>query len=60
MRHQSGEEKKGKKQPVLSETGSKEGHVEPEVLIDDEIDPADFFDPEDFGFRRRGTNATPR
>ena len=37
---------------VLSETGSKERHPEPEVLIDDEIDSADFFDPEEFGFRR--------
>lgn len=53
MRHQSREEKKRKKQPLFSE-----GHVEPEVLTEDEIDPADFFDPEEFGFRRRGFDAT--
>jgi len=58
MRHQSGEEKKRKKRPVSSETGSMEGHAEPEALTDYDIDPADFFDPEEFGFRRRGSNAT--
>jgi len=57
MRHQSGEEKKRKKRLILPETGSKERHPEAEVLTDDEIDPADFFDPEEFGYRRRGSNA---
>jgi len=57
MRHQSGEEKKRKKQFILPETGSKEGHHEPDFLTEDEIDPADFFDPEEFGYRRRGSNA---
>jgi hypothetical protein len=58
MRHQSGEEKKRKKRPVLSETGSQETYPETEVLVDDDIDPADFFDPEEFGFRRRGSDAS--
>ena len=57
MRHQSGEEKERKKRPLSSETGSQEGHTEREVLTEDDIDPADFFDPEDFGFRRRGFHA---
>ena len=57
MRHQSGEERKRKKPPVLSETGSQGQAEAPEVLIDDDIDPADFLDPEEFGFRRRGSNA---
>jgi len=58
MRPQSGEEKKGKKHPICCETSSQEGYPEPEVLTEDDIDPADFFDPEEFGFRRRGSNAT--
>jgi hypothetical protein len=31
----------------------------PDVLIDDEIDPADFFDPEEFGIRRRDMHSRP-
>jgi hypothetical protein len=57
MRHQSKEGEKHKKRDILSETGSQEQAEGPEVLIDDDIDPADFFDPEEFGFRRRGSNA---
>ncbi len=30
-----------------------------DVLIDDEIDPADFFDPEEFGIRRRDSHSRP-
>ena len=56
MRHQLGEEKKRKKRPLSPETGSQEWNPEPELLTEDEIDPADFFDPEEFGFRRRGVN----
>jgi hypothetical protein len=52
MRHQSREGEEHKKRSNLAKTGSKEEHATPEVLIDDDIDPADFFDPEEFGFRR--------
>jgi hypothetical protein len=58
MRHQLGEEEKRKKQIALAETGSKESH-EADVLIDDEIDPADFFDPEEFSFRRKRESSNP-
>jgi hypothetical protein len=58
MRHQSKEGEKRKKRDILSETGSEERPQAPEVLIDDDIDPADFFDPEEFGFRRRGFDAS--
>jgi len=52
MRQQLGEGKERKKRPILSETGlEKEPAVE--NLADDEIDPADFFDPEEFGIRRK-------
>jgi hypothetical protein len=47
-----------KKRPVLGKTGSQEGNTTPEILIEDEIDPADFFDPEEFGFRRRVFDAS--
>ena len=47
------------KRPKSEKTGSKERH-KPEFLADDEIDPADFFDPEEFGFRRRGVNHAQR
>ena len=57
MRHQSREEKKRKKRPFSTETGLPEMHPEPELWTEDDIDPADFFDPEEFGFRRRGSNA---
>ncbi len=40
--------KKSAKRP---KTGSQEIH-EPDVFAEDEIDPADFLDPEEFGFRR--------
>jgi len=57
MIRQSGEREEHKKRHIFSETGL---HKEPvsDVLADDEIDPADFFDPEEFGFRRRGSNAS--
>jgi hypothetical protein len=29
-----------------------------DAYADDDIDPADFFDPDEFGFHRRGFNAT--
>jgi|CZKS01.1.fsa_nt_gi hypothetical protein len=59
MRHQSREEEKRKKRLTSAETGSKGRQPAPEVLIDDEIDPADFFDPEDFGFRRKRESSNP-
>jgi hypothetical protein len=58
MKHQSGEGEKRKKRLTSAETGS-EKHDQPDVLIDDEIDPADFFDPEEFGFRRKRESSNP-
>jgi hypothetical protein len=58
LSHQSGEKEKHKKRLIFAETGSQEQSQAPDVLIDDEIDPADFFDPEEFGFRRQVSNAT--
>jgi hypothetical protein len=51
MRQQSGEGEERKKRPVFFETGF-EKEPAADLLADDEIDPADFFDPEDFGIRR--------
>lgn len=56
MRQQLGEEENRKKRPKSTETGSKERHL-PDVLLDEEIDPADFFGPEEFGYGRRGFDA---
>jgi hypothetical protein len=39
------------------ETGSEKNAQTSDELTDDEIDPADFFDPEYFGYRRRGFHA---
>ena len=58
MRHQSGEEEKRKKRLTSPKTGS-EKDDQPEVLIDDEIDPADFMDPEEFGVRRKYASFDP-
>ena len=52
MKHQSGEEEKRKKRLSSDQTGS-QGGDQPDVLIDDEVDPADFIDPEEFGCRRK-------
>lgn len=57
MIRQLGEGEERRKRPISSETGSKERFDEV-ILGDDEIDPADFFDPEEFGFRRRGANGS--
>ena len=59
MRHQFGEDEEPKKPPIVSETGSKEGQVELDELTDPEIDPADFFDPEEFGYRRHPDASHP-
>jgi hypothetical protein len=58
MIRQLGEAEEPKKPLVSAKTGSKERHDDV-ILGDEEIDPADFFDPEEFGFRRRGSNARP-
>ena len=52
MKHQSGEEGKRKKRLISAKTGS-EKDDQADVLIEDEIDPADFIDPEEFGIRRK-------
>jgi hypothetical protein len=52
MRRQLGEEEKRKKRLSSAETGSQESD-QANVLIDDEIDPADFIDPDEFGVRRK-------
>ena len=58
MRHQSGEEEKRKKRLDSNQTGSQKDD-QPDVLIDDEIDPADFMDPDEFGFRRKYESSNP-
>jgi len=58
MKHQSGKEEKRKKRLTSDQTGSQESD-QADVLIDDEIDPADFFDPEEFGFRRKRESSNP-
>lgn len=56
MRHQIGEggEVKNRRKKVggRRSTGSHRNEPAPDELTDDDIDPADFFDPEEFGFRR--------
>jgi hypothetical protein len=56
MRHQLGEgeevKKRKKKAGDRPATGSQKNEPVPDELTDDEIDPADFFDPEEFGVRR--------
>ena len=54
MRHQSGEDKERKKRlNRTAEAGSEARNLTPDLSADDDIDPADFFDPEEFGIRRR-------
>jgi hypothetical protein len=59
MRHEIGEEKNAKQEHKkvagLRITGS-EKHDPATDSVFNEIDPADFFDPEEFGIRRRFTN----
>ncbi|HTR35827.1 MAG TPA: hypothetical protein VMH80_08010 [Bryobacteraceae bacterium] len=57
MRHQLGEEENTKRDTKSDKTGSKGRPWEPEVSAEDDIDPADFFDPEEFGYRRRDFDA---
>jgi hypothetical protein len=51
MRHQLGEGGKPKKRLSSAETASQRDDQSAEVVID-EIDPADFIDPDEFGVRR--------
>jgi hypothetical protein len=54
MIRQSGEaEEHQKSRKRRAETGFEEWNLTPDVVMDDEIDPADYFDPEEFGIRRR-------
>ena len=58
MKHQLGEEEKRKKRLSSAETGS-EKDDQADVLIEDEIDPADFIDPDEFGIRRKYESFDP-
>jgi hypothetical protein len=58
MKHQSGEEEKRKKRLTSAETGLPKDD-QADVLIDDEIDPADFIDPDEFGVRRKYASFDP-
>ena len=40
-------------------TGSEKSDPATDTPFDDEIDPADFFDPEEFGFRREARPYEP-
>ena len=56
MRHHSGEGEQARKKGKRANNRAPVS-PEPEFSVDDEIDPADFFDPEEFGIRRRNFNA---
>jgi hypothetical protein len=54
MRHQSGEGKTAKKEPkVNAETGFDEWPLWKKAVEEIHIDPAEFFDPEEFGYGRK-------
>jgi len=59
MRHELGEEKNAKQEQKKVAgrriTGSEKRDPATDTVLD-EIDPADFFDPEEFGVRRRFTH----
>jgi hypothetical protein len=55
MRHRSKEEKKPKTNQNIDHHPAAFPPAPP-IPEEDEIDPADFFDPEEFGVRRRGYN----
>jgi hypothetical protein len=55
MRHELGEEhevKKWRKKVESIRNSDSDTHAESTDTHPDEIDPADFFDPEEFGYRR--------
>ena len=59
MRHQSREEKERKKRNILTDkTALPARNLAPDLGMDDDIDPADFFDPEEFGISRRDFKST--
>ena len=54
MKRQSGEGKNVKKgSKVIAETGFDEWPLWKKAVQDIGIDPAEFFDPEEFGYRRK-------
>lgn len=56
-RNGGGLENRRKRVTERPATGSHESEPA-DAFVDDEIDPADFFDPEEFGILRRGFNAS--
>lgn len=56
MRHQLGEGKEPKKEQKQPEAGFEKWNLWARAVEDDDIDPAEFFDPEEFGIRRRFTH----
>jgi hypothetical protein len=58
MNHQLGEEENSKKRLSSGETGSQKDDQASELLIE-EIDPADFIDPDEFGIRRKYASFDP-
>ena len=52
MIRQSGETRRPKKHLSSSETRFKKRQVEDDRVIDTDIEPAEFFDPEEFGYRK--------
>ena len=57
MRHQLGEGKEPKKEHKRKdEAGFETWKLWEEAVDETDIDPAEFFDPEEFGVRRRFTN----
>jgi len=59
MRHQFGEDKNHINPLKKTETGSEKRPTEADILTDTDIDPADFFDPEEFGYRRYRESLRP-
>jgi hypothetical protein len=53
MVRQSGEEEQRKKRQEQTAQADSGELNPPQVLVDDEIEPVDFFDPEEFGVRRK-------
>jgi hypothetical protein len=56
MRRQSGEGEKFKKRHIRGSSSAdlpRARNRNTEILTDTSIDPADFFDPEEFGYRRK-------
>jgi type III secretory pathway component EscU len=59
MRHQLGEIKKPKKSDIPTvNTDWLARNLTPDLTADDDIDPADFFDPEEFKIGRREFKST--